>query len=147
MHEFKTLILGNTSLAYYAAAEFFALMALILSLWGHSRKRDPLSPNTPYKFSWLFLIMDNIKRIVMGQIAMFLIFRFASELLGRQLSMFMAMGIGFGLSFGLDWALQKLKDKFDFLSINRSNLTTPANPNEFIKTEAEATAKGRDSVG
>ena len=125
MHEFKQLILGQVSLAYYAAAEFFALLALVLSLWLHSQNRNVTAPSTPLKFSWGFLIMDNIKRIVVGQIALFLIFRFASELLGRQLNMFVATGIGFGLSFGLDKFIQFLKDKTTMFDVDRSKITTP----------------------
>lgn len=125
MHEFKQLILGNVSIAYYAAAEFFALLALILSLWLHSQHRDVIAPTTPIKFSWAFLIMDNVKRILVGQIALFLIFRFASEILGRQLNMYMAVGIGFVLSFGLDKFIQYLKEKTSFFDIDRSKITTP----------------------
>lgn len=128
MHEFKQLILGNVSIAYYAAAEFFALLALILSLWLHSQKRDTSAPSTPQSFSWIFLIMDNVKRIVVGQIALFLIFRFASEALGRQLNMYMAVGIGFALSFGLDKFIQFLKEKTSFFDVDRSKITTPPKP-------------------
>jgi hypothetical protein len=93
MQEFKHLVLGNASVAYYMAAEFFAILALILSLYLHSRKRDVASSSTPVQFSLLFLVWDNTKRIVVGQIALFLIFRFITELLGRQLNMWIAVGV------------------------------------------------------
>lgn len=127
MHEFKQLILGPASIAYYAAAEFFALLALIVSLWMHSKTRNPDSPDTPKNFSWSFLIMDNVKRIVVGQIALFLVFRFASEVLGHELNMYMAVGVGFGFSFGLDKFIQFLKDKagLPFFQQDRSSITTP----------------------
>lgn len=122
MQEFKQLILGNVSIAYYMAAEFFALLALILSLYLHSKKRDPQAPSTPIQFSWLFLVWDNVKRIVVGQITFFLIFRFATELLGRELNMWLAVGIGFFLSFGLDKAIQFIKDKSDIFNMNREKM-------------------------
>lgn len=122
MHEFKQLILGNVSVAYYAAAEFFALLALILSLYLHSKKRDTRSAATPVQFSWLFLVWDNLKRIVVGQIALFLIFRFMTELLQRQLNMWIAVGVGFFLSFGLDKAIQMLKDRSTLFDMNRERL-------------------------
>jgi len=128
MHEFKQLILGPVSIAYYAAAEFFALLALVLSLWLHSQKRDTTAPSTPAKFSFMFLVMDNIKRIFVGQIALFLIFRFTSEILGKQLNMITAVGIGFALSFGLDKFIQFLKEKTTFFNVDRSKITTPPNP-------------------
>lgn len=122
MQEFKQLILGNASVAYYMAAEFFALLALVLSLYLNSRKRDVSSSSTPVAFSWPFLIWDNSKRIVVGQMALFIIFRFTTELLGRQLNMWVAVGVGFFLSFGLDKAIQAIKSKSTFFDMNREKL-------------------------
>lgn len=122
MQEFKQLILGNVSVAYYLAAEFFALLALILSLYLHSQKRDIASSSTPVKFSLLFLVWDNAKRIFVGQITLFLIFRFITELLGRQLNMWIAVGVGFFLSFGLDKAIQMIKEKSTLFDMNREKM-------------------------
>lgn len=122
MQEFKLLILGNVSIAYYLAAEFFALLALILSLYLNSKKRDVTSSSTPVEFSWLFLIWDNTKRIVVGQITLFLVFRFMTELLGRQLNMWIAVGVGFFLSFGLDKAIQMIKEKSSLFDMNREKM-------------------------
>lgn len=124
MQEFKQLILGNVSIAYYMAAEFFALLALILSLYLNSKKRDVASSSTPMQFSWLFLIWDNTKRIVVGQITLFLIFRFITELLQRQLNMWIAVGVGFFLSFGLDKAIQLIKEKSSLFDMNREKMIT-----------------------
>lgn len=134
MQEFKQLILGNVSVAYYMAAEFFALLALILSLYLNSKKRDVGSSSTPVQFSWLFLIWDNTKRIVVGQIALFLIFRFITELLQRQLNMWIAVGVGFFLSFGLDKAIQMIKERSSLFDMNREKMidkisTTGSNNN------------------
>jgi hypothetical protein len=119
MEELKQLILGNVSIAYYIAAEFFALLALILSLYLHSTKREVLSTSTPIHFSWKFLLWDNTKRIVAGQIFLFLIFRFATEALGKSLNMWMAVGIGFFLSFGLDKAIQWMQEKTSVFNMPR----------------------------
>lgn len=122
MEEFKTLLLGPVSVAYYMAAEVFAVMAIILSLYASSKKRDPDSSSTPYKFSWLFLIWDNLKRIVVGQIALFLIFRFASEFIGRALNMWMSVGIGFFVTIGLDQLIGFIKEKSSILQMNREKM-------------------------
>lgn len=122
MQEFKQLILGNVSVAYYLAAEFFALLALILSLYLNSKKRDATSSSTPVEFSWLFLIWDNTKRIVVGQITLFLVFRFVTELLGRELNMWIAVGVGFFLSFGLDKAIQIIKERSSLFDMNREKM-------------------------
>lgn len=116
------MILGNVSAAYYAAAEFFALLAIILSLYISSKKRDVQSPKSPEKFSWLFLIWDNIKRIVAGQIFLFILFRFATELIGKELTMFWAVGIGFFAAFGLDQGIAFLKQKFSFFQMDRKEM-------------------------
>lgn len=122
MEEFKQLVLGSVSVWYYAAAEFFALLAIILSLYLHSRKRDKESTATPPKFSVTFLLWDNTKRIVVGQITMFLIFRFATEWIGRELNMGLAVGIGFFLSFGIDKAIQWIKDKYNVFDMPREKI-------------------------
>lgn len=119
MKEFKTLILGNASVAYYLAAETFALIALVISLWAGSKSRDIPSTSTPIQFSWKFLIWDNAKRIWIGQLVLFLFFRFCTEILGRELNMFIAVGIGFFLSFGLDKAIAYIKQKSDVLQMPR----------------------------
>jgi hypothetical protein len=119
MNEFMDLILGEASVAYYAAAEFFALIALVISLLMHSRTRDKSSTSTPENFSWGFLIWDNFKRIVCGQLMAFILFRFSVEILGRELNMYWAFGIGFFLSFGSDKLFTYLKEKFNFLDMPR----------------------------
>lgn len=127
MEEFKQLILGEVSVAYYAAAEVFALLALIISLWLHSKKRDASSPTTPQKFSWGFLFWDNFKRIIVGQITMFLVFRFATEFLGRKLDMWMAVGIGAGLSFGLDRFIMWMQSRTTVFDMNREKFMEKQN--------------------
>jgi hypothetical protein len=85
----------------------------------HSRTRDKESANTPQKFSWSFLIWDNFKRIVAGQLLMFLVFRFSTEILGRELNMWWAVLIGFFFSFGSDRLFMWLKERADFLKMPR----------------------------
>jgi hypothetical protein len=111
LSELKGYLLGSASLTYYVAAEIFALLALVVSLYLHSQKRDVASPNTPVGFSWKFLLWDNFKRIAVGQIVMFFLFRFTVEILGKQLDMWVASGVGFILSFGIDKAIQFLVTK------------------------------------
>jgi hypothetical protein len=128
LSELKGYILGTSSLTYYVAAEFFSLLALMVSLYLHSMKREPASHNTPYKFSWKFLLWDNTKRIFIGQTLMFLFFRFAPEVFGRQLDMWLACGIGALLSFGVDKAIQW------FITKNPASiLTSAAARDSFLK--------------
>lgn len=122
MNEFKHLILGDLSGWYYLAAFFFSFLAILLSMWAGSKKRDVSSSSTPQKYSWRFLLWDNIKRISMGLVAIFLIFRFTSTLINRELSMEVAVGVGFFVSIGLDQLIGWLKQKFDVLQMDREKI-------------------------
>lgn len=117
MQEFKSYILGELSVAYYFAAFFFSSIAILLSLYMHSRKRDVASTRTPVKFSWAFLLWDNLLRVLATLALMFLFFRFSPDIFGHPLSFPIAVGVGFFLSFGLDKAIQWLQQKFDILKM------------------------------
>lgn len=117
MQEFKQYILGELSVPYYLAAFFFSSIAILLSLYMHSRHRDVSSTRTPVAFSWKFLIWDNLLRIAATISLMFLFFRFSPDIFGKPLSFPIAVGIGFFLSFGLDKAIQWLQTKFDILKM------------------------------
>lgn len=69
------IITGGKTGGYYLAGFFFAFLGIMLSLYQSSRSRDKLSPNTPLKFSLTFLIWDNLKRVVITLIVMFILFR------------------------------------------------------------------------
>lgn len=104
------IITGDKPISYYLAGFFFAMLAIILSIYMHSRTRDKLSTNTPYAFSWTFLIWDNAKRIVAGLILMFIFFRIFD--LSNVLAM---VGLGFTVAFGLDKLIEWLMQKADFM--------------------------------
>jgi hypothetical protein len=122
MQEFKHLILGDLSVWYYLAALVFSFLAILLSMWVGSAKRNVESSSTPKKYSWRFLLWDNTKRIVIGLIAIFLMFRFTSSIIGRALSMEVAVAIGFFISLGLDQLIGYIKQKFDFLQMDRTKI-------------------------
>lgn len=122
MKEFKNLILGDLSGWYYLAAFVFSFLAIILSMWAGSSKRNIVSSSTPVQYSWRFLLWDNTKRIVVGLIAIFLVFRFTSTLINRELSMEVAVGVGFFISIGLDQLIGWLKQKFDILQMDRGKI-------------------------
>lgn len=99
MEKFIQLLLGdNIDISTYAAAFVFALIGAIVSLRFKASKRDKLSSNTPYKFSWRFLIQDNLLQLITGLLLTFLCFRFTDELLGKELTMWLAVLIGFSFN-------------------------------------------------
>ena len=111
LQEALEIILGGKNGSYYIAGFFFSFLAILISLWQHSKTRDKASLNTPLKFSWTFLLWDNFKRICVTIIVMFILFRMF------DLSNVYAMiGVGFFVAFGLDKAIQFLMEKTDFIN-------------------------------
>ncbi len=100
------IITGGKSGGYYLAGFFFSGLAIILSLYHSSTKRNPDSPNTPYKFSWIFLFWDNFKRVVATIIVMFILFRVLD--LSEPLWM---IGVGFIVAFSLDKVIEYLMER------------------------------------
>lgn len=90
-----TNILGSLSLADYAAGMIFAMLGAIISLRLQANTRNRLSENTPFKFSWRFLFLDNLQRLIFGFIVVFITFRFAPQILKTDFSMFIAFLVGF----------------------------------------------------
>lgn len=98
MEKFIELLLGTNDLSTYAAAFVFALVGAIISLRFKANKRNKHSYNTPYSFSWKFLIQDNLLQLITGVLMTFLCFRFTNEILGKDLTMYLAVVIGFGFN-------------------------------------------------
>ncbi len=110
------IIFGGKGGGYYLAGAFFSFLAIILSIYLHSKKRDPQSPNTPVRFSFLFLMWDNFKRAVAGMILMFIIFRIFD-----CSNVMVMIGVGFFISLGVDKAIQWLMEKTDFMNFLKTN--------------------------
>lgn len=117
MEKFTTLILGSQDGSTYAAYFVFALIGALISLYIKSLKRDPNSKNTPVKFSWRFLVLDNFMRLVAGFLLSFLAFRFSIEFLGKEVTMWGAVLIGAstdrlaGLFEGIEEQARKILNK------------------------------------
>lgn len=106
---------GKTG-GYYLAGFIFCAMAVALSLYVSSKKRNPLSKNTPEQFSVWFLIWDNFKRVIATMIVIFILFRIfdLSEIPGM-------LGVGFGVAFSLDQIIEWMMSKFNILDFLKSN--------------------------
>lgn len=111
MKEFITAVLGTDSIIAFITLAFFAFVGVMLSLLMQTTKRDPTSVNTPFEFSWKFLMSDNAKRFLAGVILIYLALRFTPELFGIKINEFWAFGIG----FGSDKIAEFVKTKTDFL--------------------------------
>ena len=119
IQEALLIISGGKSLGYYIAGFFFAGLAILLSLYHSSKNRDKNSINTPYNFSWRFLIWDNLKRVSATIIVMFILFR-----MFNLQEPYLMIGVGFIVSFFLDQMIELLMKSSDaicnLLSSDRS---------------------------
>jgi len=110
------IVLGGKTGGYYLAGFIFCFMAIFLSLYLSSKKRDPNSINTPEKFSIWFLIWDNAKRVAATFIVIFLLFRIFD--LSNVLAM---IGVGFFVAISLDKAIEFIMEKTNLLNFLQSN--------------------------
>ena len=114
------IITGGKSGGYYIAGFFFCALAVLLSLYHSSKKRDPLSPHTPENFSWVFLIWDNVKRALATLVVIFILFRVFD--LAEPMLM---IGVGFFASLFLDKIIEAMMKKSEaigkLLEMNRDN--------------------------
>jgi hypothetical protein len=75
----------------------FALLGLAVNRLISVRKAIKENPKTPSKFDLKYFITDNWTSIVLSLLLLFVGLRFTQELLGVDITMWVAFGIGFGL--------------------------------------------------
>lgn len=109
-------IFGTDSLQQFGTLFFFALIGVAISLLMHSNNRDQNSSSTPVKFSVLFLLKDNWKRIVLSLLLIYVTLRFFTDLTGLHLSSFFSLCVG----VGWDKLSQIVKEKTEILCVNRN---------------------------
>lgn len=104
MNEAYHILTGDKSIGYYIACLLFSLGGIIISLYASSRKRDPLSKNTPYHFSLKFLFWDSTKRIIPTLIVMYFLFRLLPMGKGKisDGDLLLMIGVGVGVTIAFD---------------------------------------------
>lgn len=112
LQETLEIVFGGKRLSYYGGVFIFSTIALILSLYRSSLKRDIKSSGTPEKFSNLFLFWDNTKRIVVNYLLIFLLARIFD--LSNVLAM---ISVGFFVALGADIVIDWLMSKTKFLNL------------------------------
>jgi hypothetical protein len=98
LHDIGTDFLGDMSIGRFISTMIFAGIGGTLSLTMYSiATRDKCSPRTPYKWSFLFMIGDNIQRVIGGVTLVFVFVRFAPDLIGLKATPL--TGLIIGISF------------------------------------------------
>ena len=90
-------LLGSYSAAFYISYFIFTFLGVLISLRIHAFQRDKDSKKTPFKFSWKFLVQDNLIRLITSMATVFVVIRLGSELLyiAPSYGMAVVMGISF----------------------------------------------------
>lgn len=115
----KSQLIGSLTFDQFFAAFLFAVIGLALSLLIQANNRDIKAPSTPVQFSYKFLIADNWRRILLSFLLIVVTIRFFKEITGKDLSMFLSLGIG----FGLDKIAELLKNQLSIFQANREKLS------------------------
>lgn len=95
MNDIAISILGNYSFGQFVGFCFFFLIGLAMYQFQEVNERNKKSPHSPYKFSFKFMIVDNLRRFVVAAIFIYVQFRFFKELTGQELTEFTALLIGY----------------------------------------------------
>jgi hypothetical protein len=86
----------------------WALIGAFIMICIQTQSRDPKSLRTPVKFSWIFWLRDNVRRVVFNIVLILVCIRFSQEVLGKPISDFGSLIIGLSLD-GLAILINKFK--------------------------------------
>lgn len=89
--------IGTSDITYFLVLFAFALIGAFISLRWQVHKRNKRSSATPEPFSWKFMLLDNINRIVVSIFLIFLGLRFSPALLGVEMNEIGAVVLGASL--------------------------------------------------
>lgn len=113
--QFYNIVTGQTSIDIFLGFVFFALIGISLSLLWQTTRRDALSPHTPEKFSFWFMLQDNAKRLTATILTVYIALRFTPEIFNVELTNFWALTIG----LGVDKIAEFVKNKTKFLDVKK----------------------------
>jgi hypothetical protein len=118
-------IIGDNDLASFGSAWFFCIIGVAISLLWHTTKRDPQSAATPVCFDLKFLMLDNIKRFVLGFLLIYVVIRFYPNFFHESINDYAALGVG----LGFDKIAELIKGNSTLLDMNRNKIIDSADKN------------------
>ena len=111
MEDFTQVLLGNFTLGsvlgYMAIMAIGAALSLLLDVKG----RDKTSRRSPNRFSWWFLLRDNLKRLFLVVLIMYVFIRFSDMLFEGQPLDWVLLVMG----YNFDNLISKARNKFSVL--------------------------------
>jgi len=107
-------LMGNFPLSFYITYFIYVMFGILVSLRLQALKRDKNSVCTPYKFSWSFLMMDNLKQWIGSLVFVFLTIRLGAEMFNKvptwPSAVIMGLGFDYTLSLLGKW-LERVQNK------------------------------------
>ena len=91
--EILTQLLGSDNYEMVLVGFIFALLGAFLNWLISYRKRD--KERNPVKFSFKYLLVDNIRRMIATFILIAIVMRFSDEVLGMEYSLYASFIVGF----------------------------------------------------
>jgi len=127
-------LLGDIEPLFFLWCAFWACIGVIITLLAGTMVRDPESKCSPRKWSFLYLIRDNYKRIIWNAVLIFIAIRFYEDITGWALTHWSALCIG--LSF--DTILMIIKQKSSWLDPSKKAISKqPPQPSDNGKSSNE----------
>lgn len=97
MKELQVLLFGEGSIISFVVALMFAYLAAFVLMLIGAVERDPNSEWTPFCWSWQWFLKDNLARIVLNIIIIFIGVRFVKEIMGSERTMYASFVVGLGV--------------------------------------------------
>lgn len=97
LQDAKLILFGDLSVGTILGYFVLIIIGATLHVYLEAKDRDKDSPHTPYKWSWKFFILDNIKRGLVTILLAFVCVRFFEDLTGSSLTPVNALIWGFGI--------------------------------------------------
>jgi hypothetical protein len=94
---FLDLAIGTNDVLLFLMCIAFAIIGMAIILLVKSKKRDVNSQGTPFQFSGWFLLLDNLKEVVLSFLLVLMALRFSVEYAGVELTVWYSFVVG--LSF------------------------------------------------
>jgi len=97
MEEFVKVLMGDMTVGTMLGYVFLILVGAGLSLLVEVNGRNVESGNTPRKFSWKFLALDNIKRTVWVILLAYVVVRFSAMLFPAEPVDWVMVSLGYNI--------------------------------------------------
>jgi hypothetical protein len=87
-------LLGTTAVFAYLAWFLLAFIGAFTAIVIRAKSKYKYSDDTPYRWSWSFLLQDNLINLTIGYLITFIFFRFTNQVLRVEPSLWLAALVG-----------------------------------------------------